>query len=667
MRLKHALVVALATVMFSIAAVPPARADVDVSFDLFYSNLSPHGSWLVSAEYGRVWQPRIYARDWNPYYDGHWEYADVGWVWVSDYAWGGIPYHYGTWVPDPVVGWVWVPGYTWAPAWVVFRTAPDYIGWAPVAPSFALGASFGSAAPVSGSFLFVSTRNFCAPKVRSYVVPDRDARLIVQKTTVINNLVVQNNIVVNRGPDVREVESAAGRKIRVAQLESLPRVAASNDVRRDRLAIAPERARGKVRAAEPVSASQPLPQSKDQASLNPKPESGNERLARPERGPAAPDRDSVKSAPRSAPTPQEKPRTSPQEKNAPDQASKPESQMKSAPRPAPAPEEKALTPQPKKSPEEAAKKKREAEERAKKANQQQQTPSQRPPEGRRGQQQVPQKQPTVGSPVQPEKKSPFLEKRIVPPASTKVTPIVPPKQPENLKVIPVLPPKGSEGVKVAPIVPPKGPVGGTVTPFVPPKGPVGGTVTPVVPVNPAVAKQFLPSSKASTPPPSFDQLQKSRSTRVEGDGRRTVIQESGNRIIIKQDNRVIIRHDDAERFRRGGRDVRSERRPDGATETFYVRRDGVRVVTLVDGSGRIVRRYRRGPDGRERNIIDNRRFYGTAVAIGIGAVGLAVALNLARPVVTIPRERYIVDYDRASDEDLYETLMAPPVETLERA
>jgi outer membrane protein OmpA-like peptidoglycan-associated protein len=190
----------------------------------------------------------------------------------------------------------------------------------------------------------------------------------------------------------------------------------------------------------------------------------------------------------------------------------------------------------------------------------------------------------------------------------------------------------------------------------PPPGPGGAGAPPVA--------RVLPPGPG---PRRFDEVQKGRQERVEDGGRRTVIQEPGNRLIIKQDNRVVIRHDDAERFRRGGRDVRSERRPDGATETFYVRPDGVRVVTVVDGSGRIVRRYRRGPDGRERNIIDNRRFYGTAVAIGIGAVGLAVALNLARPVVTIPRERYIVDYGRASDEDLYDTLMAPPVESLERA
>ncbi|HET6372286.1 MAG TPA: DUF6600 domain-containing protein, partial [Candidatus Polarisedimenticolia bacterium] len=86
----------------------PARA-ADVSLDFFYSNLSPHGSWLVSGQYGRVWRPSVYAASWNPYYDGHWVYTDFGWTWVSDYPWGGVCYHYGTWVDDPVLGWAWVP------------------------------------------------------------------------------------------------------------------------------------------------------------------------------------------------------------------------------------------------------------------------------------------------------------------------------------------------------------------------------------------------------------------------------------------------------------------------------------------------------------------------------------------------------------------------------
>ena len=189
-----AVVIVLAT---GIVAAPPSQAVVhtNVSFDFFYSDLSPHGSWLVSGQYGRVWQPRVYTRGWNPYYDGHWQYADVGWVWVSDYSWGATPYHYGTWVEDPRFGWVWVPGYTWAPAWVVFRTGYDAIGWAPVAPGFSVGVSLDFGTPVSSSFIFVSTRNFAAPRIRPYVVNDYRRTTYINNTT--NNVTTYDNDVNN--------------------------------------------------------------------------------------------------------------------------------------------------------------------------------------------------------------------------------------------------------------------------------------------------------------------------------------------------------------------------------------------------------------------------------------------------------------------------------------
>jgi hypothetical protein len=256
---------ATAAAVFILAAAaiiaPPAHAYADVSFDFFYSDLSPHGSWLVSAEYGRVWQPRVYTRGWNPYYDGHWQYADVGWVWVSDYDWGAVPYHYGTWVMDPRFGWVWVPGYTWAPAWVTFRTGPDYIGWAPVSPRFAIGVSLDFAAPSSSAFLFVSTRNFASPRIRPYVVNDynRNTNVYINQTTIINNLRIQNNVINNRGPDVRLIERASGRRFRAEPIERVARVAPFQGVRRDQLTIAPERQGRMARASEPVSAQRPLP------------------------------------------------------------------------------------------------------------------------------------------------------------------------------------------------------------------------------------------------------------------------------------------------------------------------------------------------------------------------------------------------------------------------
>ena len=105
----------------------------------------------------------------------------------------------------------------------------------------------------------------------------------------------------------------------------------------------------------------------------------------------------------------------------------------------------------------------------------------------------------------------------------------------------------------------------------------------------------------------------------------------------------------------------------GVQQTFYVRPDGFRIVTETDRNGRMLRRFRRGPDGREHAIIDNRRFWrNVGIGVGVGALVTIVALNLRPPVVTIPRDRYIMDYERASDDDLYQTLIAEPVERSER-
>mgnify|MGYP003694249169 CR=1 FL=1 len=261
MKIAGAATVVLALTLLTGVIAPASHASV--SFDFFYSDLSPHGSWMVSGEYGRVWQPRVYRHGWNPYHDGHWVYTDCGWAWVSDYTWGDVAYHYGTWVMDPRFGWVWVPGYTWAPAWVTFRTGPDYIGWAPVAPSFAVGFSsggfsFGASIPTS-SFVFVSTRDFAAPRLRGYIVPESRRTTIINNTTIVNNLTIQNNVVINRGPDLRTIERATRRTFRPQPIERVARVAPFNSFRRDQLAVARDSGGDRVRAAEPISARQPLP------------------------------------------------------------------------------------------------------------------------------------------------------------------------------------------------------------------------------------------------------------------------------------------------------------------------------------------------------------------------------------------------------------------------
>lgn len=146
-----------------------------------------------------------------------------------------------------------------------------------------------------------------------------------------------------------------------------------------------------------------------------------------------------------------------------------------------------------------------------------------------------------------------------------------------------------------------------------------------------------------------------------------LITEPGNRTIVKQDNRVFITRNETTVIQNFVPSAQTTAKPGGVMETSYQRTDGARVFSEVDANGRLLRRYRREPAGREVVLVDNRNFYrNVAIGAGIGLAIGAVALAIAQPVVALPRAKYIVDYERASDDDLYEALTAPPVERLER-
>ncbi|OYW56496.1 MAG: hypothetical protein B7Y80_06355 [Hyphomicrobium sp. 32-62-53] len=172
---------------------------------------------------------------------------------------------------------------------------------------------------------------------------------------------------------------------------------------------------------------------------------------------------------------------------------------------------------------------------------------------------------------------------------------------------------------------------------------------------------------------SFDDLKRNRRERTISQGNLRVIEEPDRRVIVKQNNRTFIRHDESERFRRIAPDARTIKRADGTSTTFMTRSGGVRIYDVTDRHGRLLHRYRRYPNGREVILIDNRRHYSRDksrtrdVLIGAG-IGLFIgsAIALAAPEIRIPRDDYIVDYGRASDDDLYEALTAPPIERLDR-
>ncbi len=164
--------------------------------------------------------------------------------------------------------------------------------------------------------------------------------------------------------------------------------------------------------------------------------------------------------------------------------------------------------------------------------------------------------------------------------------------------------------------------------------------------------------------PGLESLKNERRERKE-EGGRIVIEEPGNRVIVRdtERNRVIIRHDETERLRRSARDVRRERRDDGTSLTIVTRAGGVNIGTVTDENGRLLRRYRKGPNGREITLLDNRRHYRAG---GAKRSFFDVSVDLAAVRIAIPRNKYIVEYEGASEDDIYEALNAPPVEKLDR-
>ena len=144
--------------------------------------------------------------------------------------------------------------------------------------------------------------------------------------------------------------------------------------------------------------------------------------------------------------------------------------------------------------------------------------------------------------------------------------------------------------------------------------------------------------------------------RFEGNG--YVLYEEPGRTIIQENDRYFIRRDETQRFRDLGGDVRTYQQ--GETLLTVVRRpEGDEVVTVTDLRGRLLRRIKRLPDGREIVLIDN-TYAGPEHSFDEDVI------VLPPPASAFRVDRYIVDADTVSEEVLYETLVAPPVAPLPR-
>ena len=87
---------------------------------------------------------------------------------------------------------------------------------------------------------------------------------------------------------------------------------------------------------------------------------------------------------------------------------------------------------------------------------------------------------------------------------------------------------------------------------------------------------------------------------------REVVSNSGDRVIIRDQNGDLeVLRDDDTLLRRPGSDVKTETFSDGSTRTTVTRRNGSKIVTIADASGRVIKRTRITVDNREILLIDD--------------------------------------------------------------
>jgi hypothetical protein len=215
---------ALSMLAFAVAALPQARA-ADTSVDFFYDNLSG-GNWIDVEGYGYGWQPDVATSDpnWRPYTDGYWAYTDYGWTWISYEDFGWATYHYGRWANLADYGWVWIPGedLDWGPAWVSWRTGGDHIGWAPLPPRgpgiVYQGQPIGTRVDIEFDigpqyYNFCDVRFIGEPVLRDRIFPPTQNITYINNTVNVTNIIVQNNVVYNYGPNYDVVNQYSSRPI----------------------------------------------------------------------------------------------------------------------------------------------------------------------------------------------------------------------------------------------------------------------------------------------------------------------------------------------------------------------------------------------------------------------------------------------------------------------
>jgi len=107
-----------------------------------WSDLDANGNWYNVPDQGYIWSPYdASSPGWDPYGSGYWMWTPrFGYMWVSGYGWGYMPFQCGMWNYYTDFGWGWAPGMGGCSPWwgMGYYGGPNigigYGGYRPPAP-----------------------------------------------------------------------------------------------------------------------------------------------------------------------------------------------------------------------------------------------------------------------------------------------------------------------------------------------------------------------------------------------------------------------------------------------------------------------------------------------------------------------------------------------------
>lgn len=247
---------------------------LSVNYDYFYKELSPKGEWIevnskdlgldikpgtttiegktgynialdilgIKTAYAQtdadlvnifVWRPfkelattvvnEVTETQYTPYNNGQWVNTDRGWYFKAATPAEDLTSHYGRWTEDQQLGWVWLPGKVWSPAWVDWRENEDYTGWAPIPPgAYIIDNTISQYSINENHYTIVEKKHFIEPGVYKYRYQyvENKNKIMIKEMTKKDGIMIKNKTVINKGPDVGDIEKKTGKKIDVIKIKN---------------------------------------------------------------------------------------------------------------------------------------------------------------------------------------------------------------------------------------------------------------------------------------------------------------------------------------------------------------------------------------------------------------------------------------------------------------